>query len=151
MSSQTQLKQAIFRDLCWITIEVPKAEDIVKAMKWILTKEKMEKDLDLDASVKITYFTLSSCDDTQCYKTFDRISIVKVEYAEVVKWSRKVDERRWEHTIIVIPKKFSDTQIVLKHESEFSTHYHVIYTTSVIDATNVNGWKETIVFERLDP
>ena len=126
------------------------AEDTVKAMKWILAKEKMEKDLDLDASVKITYFTLSSCDDTQCYKTFDRISI-KVEYAEVVKWSRKVDGRRWEHTIIVIPKKFTDASIVLKHKNEFGEHYHYIYRTGVVDSSVINGWKERIIYEHVDP
>jgi len=127
------------------------AEDTVKAMKWILAKEKMEKDLDLDASVKITYFTLSLCGDTQCYKTFDRFDIVKVEYAEIVKFSKKVDERCWEHTIIAIPIKFADSSVVLKHENEYGTHYHIIYRTGVIDPNVVNGWKERIVYERLDP
>ena len=144
---QTQTQSQVFRDLCWVVIEIPKPEDLIKALKWILTKERMEKDLDLDASVKITYFTLTQCGDTQCYKTFDRISIANVRNVEIAKFSKKVDERRWEHVIIAIPKKFADAQIVLKHESELSTHYHVIYTSSIIDATNVNGWKERIIFE----
>jgi len=144
--SNIQIQTQFYQDHCWIVLEIPKPEDLIKALKWLLRKEKMEKDLDLDASVKITYTTLSSCDDTQCYKTFDRISIEKVEYAEVVKWSRKVDGRRWENTVIVIPKKFSDSKIVLKHENEYGTHYHVIYISAVVEGA-VNGWKETVIFE----
>jgi hypothetical protein len=144
--SQTQ---SIFQDLCGVTLEVPKAEDIVKAIKWILAKEKMERDLDLDSAIKITYFSLSRCGDTQCYKTFDRFTIVNANGAEIADDFEKIDERRWGHTIIVIPKRFGYAQIVLKHESELSTHYHVIYRSSVIGET-VNGWKETIVWHK-DP
>jgi hypothetical protein len=153
MSSQAQAQipnQKIFQDLCRVTIEVPKAEDIVKAMKWILAKEKMERDLDLDSAVKITYFTLSQCSDTECYKTFDRFTVVDVRGAEVADDFKKVDERGWKHTIIVIPKRFGYAQVVLKHESEFSTHYHVIYRTGIIDSNVVNGWTEEIVY-RKDP
>ena len=127
------------------------AEDLIKALKWLLGKEKMEKDLDIDSAIKVTYFSLSSCDDTQCYKTYDFFEVMNVREAEVVKWSRKVDGRRWEHTIIVIPKKFTDASIVLKHKNEFGEHYHYIYRTGIIDTDVVNGWKETVVYERLDP
>ena len=148
MSSQAQSKipnQKIFQDLCGVKIEVATPEDIVRAMKWILAKEKMEKDLDLDASIKITYFTLSLCAETQCYKTFDSITIADVRNAEIADDFKKVDERRSEHSIIVIPRKFASAQIVLKHENEYGVHYHVIYTTGIIDPNVVNGWTETIV------
>ena len=149
--SQTQIQtQTRAQDLCGVAIEVPKPEDIVKALKWILAKENIEKDLDLDASIKITYFTLSLCAETQCYKTFDSITIADVRNAEIVHDSKKIDERRSEHSIIVIPRKFASAQIVLKHESELSTHRHVIYRSSSTEGT-VNGWKESVVFERLDP
>jgi hypothetical protein len=147
--SQTQT-QSIFQDLCGVTLEVPSAEDIVKALKWILAKEKMERDLDLDSAIKITYFTLSQCSDTECYRTFDRFTIADVRGAEIADDFKKIDERRWEHTIIVIPKRFGYAQVVLKHESELGTHYHVIYTTGIIDPNVVNGWIERIVWHK-DP
>jgi len=142
----SQVQSQVFRDLCWVVIEIPKPEDLIKAMKWILAKEKMEKDLDIDSAIKITYTTLSLCGETQCYRTFDSFDIVKVEHAEIVMFSEKVDERRREYTVIVIPKKFANSSIVLRHESEFSVHYHVIYRTGVVDNT-INGWKETVIFE----
>jgi len=142
----SQAQSQVFRDLCWVVIEVPKAEDIVKAMKWILTKERTEKDLDLDASVKITYISLTLCGETQCYRTFDSFEIVKVEHAEIAMFSERIDERRRKYTVIVIPRKFASPSIVLKHENEYGTHYHIIYRTGVVDNT-INGWKETIVFE----
>jgi len=145
-NTQTQTQSQVFRDLCWVTIEIASAEDIVKAMKWILTKERAEKDLDIDSAIKITYITLSLCGETQCYRTFDSFEIVKVEHAEIAMFSEKVDERRRKYTVIAIPKKFTDSKIVLKHENEYGTHYHVIYRTSVVDNT-INGWKETIIFE----
>jgi hypothetical protein len=136
----------IFQDLCRVTLEVPSAEDIVKALKWILAKEKMERDLDLDSAIKITYFTLSQCSDTQCYRTFDRFTIVDVRGAEIADNFKKIDERGWKHVIVAIPKKFGYAQVVLRHENEYGVHYHVIYRSSVIEGT-VNGWKETIVYE----
>ena len=147
MKTQTQLK---YEDICRVTIEVPKSEDLIKALKWLLGREKVERDLDIDSAIKITYFSLALCADTQCYKTFDRFDIVKVEHAEIAKFSKKIDERRWENTVIVIPRKFANSSVVLKHESELSVHYHIIYRTGVVEGA-VNGWKETIVFERLDP
>jgi len=143
--SNIQVQTQFYRDLCWVAIEVPKPEDIVKALKWLLRKEKMEKDLDIDSAIKITYTTLSLCGETQCHRTFDRFDIVNVREAEVAMFSERIDERRREYTVVVIPKRFASAQIVLKHESELSTHYHVIYTSSTMP--NVNGWKETIVFE----
>ena len=142
----SQVQSQVFRDLCWVVIEMPKPEDIVKALKWLLRKEKVEKDLDVDSAIKITYTTLSLCGETQCHRTFDSFDIVKVEHAEIVMFSEKVDERRREYTVIVIPKKFANSSIVLRHESEFSVHYHVIYRTGVVDNT-INGWKETVIFE----
>jgi hypothetical protein len=123
---------------------VPKAEDIVKAMKWILAKEKMERELDIDASIKITFYVISRCSDTQCYHSFDSFSIERVEGGVEVDWIRNIDERSWEKVVVVIPKKFADATIVLRHENEFSTHYHVIYRSAVVEGT-VNGWKEVIV------
>ena len=142
----SQVQSQVFRDLCWVVIEMPKPEDIVKALKWLLRKEKVEKDLDIDSAIKITYITLSLCGETQCYRTFDSFEIVKVEHAEIAMFSEKVDERRREYTVIVIPKKFANSSIVLRHESEFSVHYHVIYRTGVVEGA-INGWKETIIFE----
>jgi hypothetical protein len=149
--SNTQTQSQIFQDICKVTIEMASAEDLIKALKWILTKERMEKDLDLDASIKITYFTLAQCNDTECYKSYDSFEVVNVREAEVVKWSRKVDERRWENIVVVIPKKFADSSIVLKHENEYGTHYHTIYRTGVVDPNVVNGWKERIIYEHVDP
>ena len=147
----SQVQSQVFRDLCWVVIEIPKPEDLIKAMKWILAKEKMEKDLDIDSAIKITYTTLSLCGETQCYKTFDRFDIVNVREAEVVKFSKKIDERRWENTVIVIPKKFTDASIVLKHKNEFGEHYHYIYRTGVVDSSVINGWKEKIIYKHVDP
>jgi len=128
---------------------VPKAEDIVNAMKWI-AKEKMKKDLDLDASIKITFYVISRCSDTQCYHSFDSFSIERVEGAEVVDWIRNIDERSWEKVVVVIPKKFVDAFIELRHENEYGVHYHAIYRTGIIDPNVVNGWIERIVY-RKDP
>jgi hypothetical protein len=129
---------------------MPSAEDIVKALKWLLAKEEMESDLDIDSAIKITFYVISRCSDTQCYHSFDSFSIERVESAEVVDWIRNIGERSWEKVVVVIPKKFVDAFIELRHENEFSTHYHVIYRSAVVEGT-VNGWKETIIYRRVDP
>ena len=145
MLSQAQTQ--FYRDLCWVVIEIPKPEDLIRAMKWVLTKERAEKDLDIDGAIKVTYTTLLMCADTQCYRTYDFFEIVDVHEAEIAMFSEKIDERRREYTVIVIPKKFADSKIVLKHESELSVHYHIIYRTGIVDPNVVNGWKERIIFE----
>jgi hypothetical protein len=129
---------------------MPSAEDIVKALKWLLTKEEMKRDLDIDSAIKITFYVISRCSDTQCYHSFDSFGVERVESAEVVDWIRNIDERSWEKVVVVIPKRFASAQIVLRHENEFSTHYHVIYRSAVVEGA-VNGWKETIVYRREDP
>jgi hypothetical protein len=139
---QTQAQK--YEDLCRVTIEVPAPEDILKAMKWLLAKEEMERELDIDASIKITFYVISRCSDTQCYHSFDSFGVERVERAEAVGYVRNVDERSWEKVVVVIPKKFAGATVVLRHENELGTHYHVIYRSAAAEGT-VNGWKEVIV------
>jgi hypothetical protein len=110
------------------------------------------KELDFDFAIKIEYTKISRCDDFACYNTFDDYDIVRIYGAIIAKFIDRddIDKRTYSVKLIVIPKKFADAFIELKHKNEYGVHYHVIYRTGVIDNT-VNGWKERIVYRREDP
>jgi len=125
---------------------VPKDSEIVEALKWINVAELDE--LDFDSAVKVEYIKISRCDDFACYNVFDNFDIVRVYGAIISKTVHREDARNYRVKLIVIPKKFADAFIELRHENEYGVHYHSIFKTGVIDT--VNGWKERIVY-REDP
>ena len=147
--SQTQNK---IQDLCRVTIEVPSKEIIIEALKSVAKNVTKLDELDFDTAVKVEYTKISRCDDFACYNTFDDFDIVRVYGAVVAKFIDRddIDKRAYRVKLIVIPKKFVDAFIELRHENEYGTHYHAIYRTGVIDPNVVNGWKERIVY-REDP
>jgi hypothetical protein len=140
----------IFQDLCRVTIEVASAEEIVEALKWI--KDVELKELDFDSAIKVEYIKISRCDDFACYNIFDDFVVERVYGAEVVKFINRddIDMRTYRVKLVVIPKKFVDAFIELRHENEYGVHYHAIYRTGIIDPNVVNGWIERIVY-RKDP
>ena len=125
---------------------MPKDSEIVEALKWINVAELDE--LDFDSAVKVEYIKISRCDDFACYNVFDNFDIVRVYGAIISKTVHREDARNYRVKLIVIPKKFADAFIELRHENEYGVHYHSIFKTGVIDT--VNGWKERIVY-REDP
>jgi hypothetical protein len=147
VQTQTQLK---YEDLCRVTLEVASPKEIIEALKWIKNVEL--KELDFDSAIKVEYIKLSRCDDFACYNTFDDFDIERVYGVEVVKFINRdeIDKRTYRVKLIVIPKKFADAFIELRHENEYGVHYHSIYRTSVVDSNAVNGWIERIVY-RKDP
>jgi hypothetical protein len=134
---------------CRVTIEVPTGDEIVEALKWINVAKLDE--LDFDFAIKIEYIKISRCSDTECDRVFDDFDVARIYGAIIAKFIDRddIDKRTYSVKLIVIPKKFADAFIELKHRNEYGVHYHAIYRTGVIDNT-VNGWKERIVY-REDP